>query len=201
MATSTTELTLFHTIRLGLLVLLLLHSFKNAPRFARCRADAPIEIKALLYVPSYHSEKHGLGRMDPGVSLYSRKVLIESKSEKILPDWMRFVKGVVDSEDLPLSLSREKAQDSQLIAKLKNSITRKFISELAKFAKKDSEKYKSTFFPEFGHFLKEGVCQDYQFQSQLSKLLYFESSKLAKNQLTSLEEYVSRCKPEQKEIY
>ena len=166
------------------------------------RADAPVDIKALLYVPTYHTEKHGLGRMPPGVSLYSRKVLIEgARTERILPDWMRFVKGVVDSEDLPLSVSREKAQDERLVKKLKNSVTRKFISELAKFARKDPEKYKKEFFPEFGHFIKEGVCQDYQFQKQLSELLYFETSRLPSGELTSLGEYVSRSPPTQNTIY
>jgi len=73
--------------------------------------------------------------MEPGVSLYSRKVLIESKSPDILPDWMRFVKGVVDSEDLPLAISREKAQDSALISKLRTALVRKFIAHITKMAK------------------------------------------------------------------
>jgi TNF receptor-associated protein 1 len=99
------------------------------------RADAPLEVRALLFIPSFHSEKYGMERMEPGVSLYSRKVLIEHKSPDILPDWMRFVKGVVDSEDLPLSISREKPQDTALIGKLKKALTRKFLSQLEKMAK------------------------------------------------------------------
>lgn len=99
------------------------------------RAEAPLDVKALFFIPSFHSEKYGMGRMEPGVSLYSRKVLIEAKSPDILPDWMRFVKGVVDSEDLPLSISREKAQDSALIAKLRGALVRKFIAHITKMAK------------------------------------------------------------------
>lgn len=99
------------------------------------RADAPLEIQALLFIPSFHSEKYGMDRMEPGVSLYSRKVLIEAKSPDIVPDWMRFVKGVVDSEDLPLAISREKPQDSALIRKLRKALTRKFLSQLEKMAK------------------------------------------------------------------
>ena len=99
------------------------------------RAEAPLDVKALFFIPSFHSEKYGMGRMEPGVSLYSRKVLIEAKSPDILPDWMRFVKGVVDSEDLPLSISREKAQDSALIAKLRAVLVRKFIAHITKMAK------------------------------------------------------------------
>jgi HSP90 family molecular chaperone len=142
-----------------------------------------------------------MGRMEPSVSLYSRKVLIEAKSPTIVPDWMRFVKGVVDSEDLPLSVSREKAQDSTLIAKLRKAITRKFINHLSAMARKNPDKYKDEFYTEYAFFLKEGVCQDYEFQEPLSKLLYYETSKTMKGEISSLEEYVSRCKPEQKDIY
>lgn len=99
------------------------------------RADAPLEVRSLLFIPSFHSEKYGMERMEPGVSLYSRKVLIEHKSPDILPDWLRFVKGVVDSEDLPLSISREKPQDSALIGKLRKALTRRFLSTLEKMAK------------------------------------------------------------------
>jgi len=165
------------------------------------RADAPIDVKALFYIPSFHSEKYGMDRMEPGVSLYSRKVLIASKSPDILPDWMRFIKGVVDSEDLPLSISREKAQDTKLITKLRKVLTRKFISHLTKMAKKEPIKYIDEFYKEFGFFLKEGICQDYEFQDPISKLLYFETSKGMRGEMISLDDYISRCKPDQKDIY
>ena len=177
------------------------HAFDEPLDRLHYRADAPLEIKALFYIPSFHSEKYGMGRMEPGVSLYSRKVLIESKSKDILPDWMRFVRGAVDSEDLPLSISREKPQDTALIAKLRKALTRRFISHLTTMAKKDPSKYKEEFYREYAFFLKEGICQDFEFQEQLSKLLYFETSKAMAGELSSLEEYVSRCTPEQKEIY
>ncbi|KAG7359013.1 Hsp90 domain containing protein [Nitzschia inconspicua] len=165
------------------------------------RADAPLEVQALLFIPSFHSEKYGMERMDPGVSLYSRKVLIESKSPDILPDWLRFVKGVVDSEDLPLAISREKPQDSALIAKLKRVLTRRFLSQLEKMAKKESDKYLKEFYPEYNHFLKEGVCQDFEFQPTLAKLLRFETNKNTSRNLVSLDEYISNLRPEQDQIY
>mmetsp|Transcript_39869 Transcript_39869/g.48574 ORF Transcript_39869/g.48574 Transcript_39869/m.48574 type:complete len:527 (-) Transcript_39869:76-1656(-) len=165
------------------------------------RADAPIDIKALFYVPSFHQEKMGMGRMEPGVSLYSRKVLIEAKSNDILPEWLRFVKGVVDSEDLPLSISREKPQDTALIRKLKKALTRKFISHLTTMAKKEPAKYKDEFYKEYGYFLKEGICQDHEFQESLAKLLYFETSKTMAGEITSLEEYIARMEPGQDTIY
>jgi len=165
------------------------------------RVDAPLDIKALFYIPSFHQEKYGMSRMDPGVSLYSRKILIEAKSPDILPEWCRFVKGVVDSEDLPLSISREKPQDSALVAKMRRALTGKIISHLAKMMKKDTDRYKDEFYKEYGFFLKEGICQDFESQQKLSKLLYFETQKGLAGELVSLDEYVSRCPPEQKDIY
>lgn len=171
------------------------------------RADAPIDIKALFFIPSFHSEKYGMDRMQPGVSLYSRKVMIEAKSPNILPDWLRFVKGVVDSEDLPLSISREKAQDTALVGKLKKTLTRKIVTHLTKMSLKDTDKYLNEFYKEYAFFLKEGICQDYDSQKQLSKLLRFESSRVLDDDevfgadLVSLDEYISRMRPEQKDIY
>ncbi|KAL3776542.1 hypothetical protein ACHAW5_008704 [Stephanodiscus triporus] len=165
------------------------------------RMDAPLDIKALMYIPSFHQEKYGMGRMDPGVSLYSRKVLVEPKSPDILPEWCRFIKGVVDSEDLPLSISREKPQDSALVGKMRKALTRKIISHLSTMMRKDTEKYKDEFYKEYSYFLKEGVCHDFDSQQALSKLLYFETSKGMAGELVSLDEYVSRCPPESKDIY
>jgi len=99
------------------------------------RVDAPLDIKALFYIPSFHQEKYGMDRMEPGVALYSRKVMIEAKSPDILPEWCRFIKGVVDSEDLPLSISREKPQDTALVGKMRKALTGKLISHLAKMMK------------------------------------------------------------------
>ena len=165
------------------------------------RMDAPLDIKALLYIPSFHQEKYGMGRMDPGVSMYSRKVLVESKSPHILPEWCRFIKGVVDSEDLPLSISREKPQDSALVGKMRKALTRKIISHLSTMMRKETDTYKEEFYKEYSYFLKEGVCQDFDSQQALSKLLYFETSKGMTGELVSLDEYVSRCPPETKDIY
>ena len=165
------------------------------------RMDAPLDIKALFYIPSFHQEKYGMGRMEPGVSLYSRKIMIEAKSPDILPDWCRLIKGVVDSEDLPLSISREKPQDSALVGKMRKALTRKLISHLSKMMRKEPEKYKDEFYKEYNFFLKEGICQDFESQQQLSKLLYFETSKGMAGELVSLDEYVSKCPPEQNDIY
>jgi len=177
------------------------HAYDDPLFTLHFRADAPLDVKALFFFPGFHTEKFGMGRMEPGVSLYSRKVLIEHKAPDLLPDWLRFVKGVADSEDLPLSVSREKAQDSRLLRRLGDVLTRKILRFLDEQARKDTEKYKKEFFPEFGFFLKEGICQDPRYQEQLSKLLYFETAKGGDGELSSLDDYLAQCPPEQDEIY
>jgi molecular chaperone HtpG len=95
-------------------------------------ADAPININALLFTPDENHERLGFGQMKAGVSLYCRKVLIDAEPQGLLPEWMRFVKGVVDSEDLPLNISRESMQDSALVKKLNTLLTKRFIKHIAK---------------------------------------------------------------------
>ena len=109
-----------------------------------------------------------------------------------------FVRGVVDSEDLPLSLSREKMQDSKLILKIRDVLTRRIIRFLTQQSTKETEKYER-FFKEFGQFIKEGIIADFQNKDALAKLLRYDSS--ASENSTSLDEYVSRCAPDQQEIY
>ncbi|MEN8231810.1 MAG: molecular chaperone HtpG [Thermodesulfobacteriota bacterium] len=163
-------------------------------------ADAPLAINALLFVPKENIERLGFGRMKSGVNLYCQKVLIEQHSENILPEWLRFLKGVVDSEDLPLNISRQALQDSALVAKLKKVITKRFLKFLGEQATKDVEKYNG-FFADFGIYLKEGVTSDYAYRDEIAKLLRFESSKSEAGKLISLEDYIERMVEGQKEIY
>ncbi|MGW8288149.1 MAG: molecular chaperone HtpG [Desulfobulbales bacterium] len=163
-------------------------------------ADAPLAINALLFVPQENIERLGFGRMKSGVNLYCQKVLIEQHSENILPEWLRFLKGVVDSEDLPLNISRQALQDSALVAKLKQVLTKRFLKFLEEQAKADAEKYNS-FSAEFGIYLKEGATIDYAYRDEIAKLLRFESSKSEPGKLISLAEYVERMPEGQKEIY
>ena len=163
-------------------------------------ADAPLAIKTLLFVPGDNVEMMGFGRMDPGVSLYCQKVLIEQHSKNILPEWLRFLKGVVDSEDLPLNISRQALQDNALVSKLKKIITTRFLKYLKDLAKKDVEQYEK-FWKTFGIFLKEGATSDFVHRDNLAKLLRFESSKSETGKLISLAEYVERMQEGQEEIY
>ncbi len=163
-------------------------------------ADAPLAIKALLFAPDSNIEKMGFGRTDPGVSLYCQRVLIDQHSKTILPEWLRFLKGVIDSEDLPLNISRQALQDNALVAKINKVVTSRFLKQLGETAKKEPETYEK-FWDEFGAFLKEGVVSDFTHRDALGKLLRFESSASEPGKLISLAEYVERMGEEQKEIY
>lgn len=163
-------------------------------------ADAPLAIQALLFVPQENLETLGFGRMDPGVSLYCQKILIEQDSTAILPEWLRFVKGVVDSEDLPLNISRQALQDSALVVKLNKIITSRFLKHLAELAEKEPATYEKIW-KTFGIFLKEGATSDFMHREALARLLRFESSKSEPGQQIALSDYVARMKEEQNEIY
>jgi len=161
--------------------------------------DAPIDINALFYFPERHMEKYGMGRLDPGVSLYSRKVLIQAKCAAILPDWLRFVKGVVDSEDIPLNISRENMQETSLITRMNNVLTKKIIKHLDQMSKKEPQKYKQ-FWGEFSNFVKEGVCTDAQNKDDIARLLRYDTS-LGDTDPCSLDDYIGRMPPDQSDIF
>lgn len=163
-------------------------------------ADAPLAINALLFVPQENFELMGFGRVLPGVNLYCQRILIDQHSENILPEWLRFLKGVVDSEDLPLNISRQALQDNALVAKLRKVITKRFLKFLDEEAKKDEDAYLS-FWKIFGIYLKEGLTSDYEFQKELGKLVRFESSKSENGTPIGLADYVLRMSPDQEEIY
>lgn len=163
-------------------------------------ADAPLTIHSLLFVPQRNFETLGMGRMDSEVNLYCRKVLIQARAKGLFPDWLRFLKGVVDSEDLPLNISRETMQDTSLMQKLNNVLTGRFLKFLDEQSEKDAESYEK-FYTEYQRFLKEGVVTDFTHKDGLGKLLRYESSTLDKGKLTSLPDYMKRMPSDQKEIY
>lgn len=173
----------------------------DAPRYRlHFSADAPLTINALLFVPQENTERLGFARLEPSVALYCRKVLIDAHPKDLLPEWLRFLKGVVDSEDLPLNISRETMQDKALIEKLNKVITKRFLKLLEEEAAQRADAY-TEFYAQFGLFLKEGAALDFTHKDQLVKLLRFESSLTEKGKTTSLADYVSRMKDGQKEIY
>ncbi|MBR7106413.1 MAG: molecular chaperone HtpG, partial [Opitutales bacterium] len=176
------------------------HAFDKPLDWLHFKADAPVELNALIYIPSENPERLGFGKTECGVSLYCKKVLIDPSPKNLFPEWMRFAKGVIDSSDIPLNISRESMQDSGLIKKLGKVVLKKFIKHLAEMAKKDSEKY-DKFFKKFGVFIKEGSAMDLENRTELEKLLRYESSLYPDGEKVSLDDYVSRMKESQKEIY
>lgn len=163
-------------------------------------ADAPIAINSLLFVPGQNTERFGFGRMEPGVALYCKNVLIDAKPDNLLPEWLRFLRGVIDSADLPLNISRESMQDSSLVQKISRLITKRVLKMLDEQAGKQPEQY-AEFYKQFSTFIKEGVATDQNNREAIAKLLRYESSTLEAGQTTSLEDYVSRMREEQKDIY
>ena len=174
----------------------------DEPRYRfHFQAESKIgEINSLLFVPQQNKEKFGMGQQEPNVSLYCKKVLIDPNPEGLLPEWLRFLAGVIDSAALPLNISRESMQDTRLVRELKQIVTNRFLKFLEKEAKKDGDSYLE-FFKEFSRFIKEGICIDHEYREQLAKLLRFESSMTEAGEFTSLAEYLDRAKEDQKEIY
>ena len=163
-------------------------------------ADSPIELNALLYVPTENTELWGMGQMEPGVSLYCKNILIDDKPEGLLPEWLRFLRGVIDSADIPLNISRESMQDSTLVRKLNRVVTKRFLKFLDGEAKDNADKFRE-FYAKFGRFLKEGVVVDFEHREGLAKLLRFESSMTDPGTLTGFEDYLTRAKDGQDKIY
>ena len=161
--------------------------------------DAPVQIYSLLYLPGKAERAVFSLRKDDGLKLYSRNILIDEYSKDLLPEHLRFVQGVVDSEDLPLNVSRETIQSSGLMARLKKVLTGQVVKELENLAKNDPEKYQ-TFWKEFGVFLKQGVATNQPDIEKIYPLLRFKTSQQAEA-LSSLDDYVSRMPAGQKVIY
>jgi len=161
--------------------------------------DAPVQLYALLYVPGKSERGVFALRKEDGLNLYSRNILIDEYNKDLLPEHLRFVQGVVDSEDLPLNVSRETVQATGLMARLKKVITGQIMKELESLAKNDAEKYQ-TFWTEFGAYLKQGVATNLADVESITPLLRFKTN-LQPEVWSSLSDYVQRMKPEQKEIY
>ncbi|MDA7823120.1 molecular chaperone HtpG [Opitutales bacterium] len=162
-------------------------------------ADAPLEINSLLFVPKRNMEKMGMFRSENKVALHCRKVLIDAEPKNLFPEWLRFLRGVVDSSDIPLNVSRETMQDSELLKKLGQVLTKRFIRFLNEQSKKEEATYLE-FWQEFGALIKEGVATDFTYKDDLAKLLRFESTAYDDGKLTGLESYIERMPSDQKDI-
>lgn len=163
-------------------------------------SDAPIQFSALLFVPPRESDPYGLQQGDYGPDLYVRRVLIQRQHKELLPDYLGFLRGVVDSEDLPLNISRETLQENLLLRKISQTLTKSILSHLEKLAKADPEKY-TTFWKAHGKLFRLGYT-DFVNREAMAELLRFNSSHHADaTGLTSLADYLTRAKEGQKDIY
>ncbi|HEY8960636.1 MAG TPA: molecular chaperone HtpG [Luteolibacter sp.] len=176
------------------------HAYDEPAYRLHFSADAPLAINALVFAPSENAERWGMTKLEPAVALYCKKVLIDHSPKGLLPEWLRFLKGVIDSADLPLNISRETMQDSALVKKLGNVITKRVVKMFEKEAEGDPEKYQA-FYRKFDRFFKEGVATDYAHRDGLAKLLRFESSLTDDGKLCGFTDYVSRAKDGQDKIY
>jgi len=162
------------------------------------KAEGKIEYTGLLFVPT----RRPFDLFDPArrhaVKLYVRRVFITDEAEGLIPSYLRFLRGIVDSEDLPLNISREMLQNSPLIRHMNQAVTRRVLTELGKKAEKEPEKY-AEFWENFGSVLKEGLYEDHERQADLLELVRFRST--AGEDLVSLKDYVARMKEGQEAIY
>ncbi|XP_036165676.1 heat shock protein 75 kDa, mitochondrial isoform X2 [Myotis myotis] len=176
----------------------------DKPRYTlHYKTDAPLNIRSIFYVPEMKPSMFDVSReLSSSISLYSRKVLIQTKATDILPKWLRFVRGVVDSEDIPLNLSRELLQESALIRKLRDVLQQRLIKFFVDQSKKDAETY-AKFFEDYGLFMREGIVTtaEQEVKEDIAKLLRYESSALPAGQLTSLVDYASRMQAGTRNIY
>ena len=161
--------------------------------------DVPVQLYALLYIPKKSERAIFSLRKEDGLKLYSRNILIDEYNKDLLPEYLRFMQGVVDSEDLPLNVSRETIQSTGLMAGLKKVLTNQVIKDLEALAGKESEKYQE-FWQEFGGYLKQGVAMAPTEADTLYPLLRFKTN-LQPETWSSLEDYAGRMKPDQKVIY
>ena len=175
------------------------HDWKDPLETIPFSGEGAVEFKALLFLPSEAGMELYMPQTKRGLSLYVRNVFIGDDFEMLLPDYLRFVKGVVDSSDLPLNVSREMLQDDAVISKIKSAVTAKILSTLEDLRKK-GEDYRK-FWDSFGCVLKEGVRTDYANAERIKKLCLWPSAKTEAGKLVSLEEYVKGMAPGQTDIY
>ena len=177
------------------------HDYSDPLTWSHNRVEGKQEYTSLLYIPSQapwdmwnRDHKHGL-------KLYVQRVFIMDDAEQFMPTYLRFVKGVLDSNDLPLNVSREILQDNKVTASLRKACSKRVLTMLNKLAKDDGEKY-AKFWSEFGNVLKEGPAEDYANREEIAKLLRFASTAgEGEAQTVSLEDYVGRMKEGQQKIY
>ncbi|MEM7117767.1 MAG: molecular chaperone HtpG [Chloroflexota bacterium] len=173
--------------------------FEEPTKTIHFSSDMPVNVRALLFVPAKREPGILASRKEPGVMLYSHNVLIQEYCTDLLPTWLGFVDGVVDSEDLPLNVSRETVQNNRLMTQLGRTIRKRVLRELKRMADKEAEKY-ATFWGEFSRVFKEGLATDPQAKDDILPLVRYHSSH-DEAAMTSLDAYIERMPEDQTDIY
>jgi molecular chaperone HtpG len=176
------------------------HDFSDPAKVLHYKAEGTSEFNALLYIPSKVPMDIFYKEYQIGPALYVKRVQIMDHCEQLLPIYLRFVKGVVDSSDLPLNVSRELLQNNRQIEIINKSVTKKVLDTLADMKKKDYENY-ILFFNEFGRVLKEGIHYDFERKEAISDLLLFYATSKTDGTYTTLQDYVDNMKEGQEDIY
>lgn len=177
------------------------HDFQEPLAWAHNRVEGKNEYISLLYIPKRAPFDLWNREQQRGLKLYVKRVFIMDDAEQLMPMYLRFVKGIVDSSDLPLNISREILQSNRTIDTIKSGCVKRVLGMLESMANNDAEKY-AEFWKEFGEVLKEGPAEDFANKDRIAKLLRFNSTHTdGEEAMTSLEEYISRMKEDQKAIY
>lgn len=173
--------------------------FNDPLTYTHMSVDAPVQMYAILYFPSSPEKGMFSARKEDGLKLYARKILIQEYSRDLLPEYFRFIQGVVDSEDLPLNVSRESVQSTRIMSQLRKLISSKVIETLKKLGTDQPDNY-AKFWEGFSGFIKQGIAMEEEGQDALYPLLRFHSLQ-SPNQWLSLDAYVEQIKPDQPAIY
>ena len=164
-------------------------------------ADSPIQFRAIVYCPQTNLENLGFARLEHGLNLCAKRVLVQSDCKELVPEYLRFLRGLVDSEDLPLNVSRETLQDNSVIRKIRTSLVKGVLDRLDHLAQDDGDKFRA-FYDQFGRTLKEGLVVDPANKERIAKLLRFPSSRSDDpSARVSFDEYLARMPEGQNRIY
>ena len=163
--------------------------------------DSPMQFRAIVYCPATNAESLGFAREDHGLNLCAKRVLVQSECRDLVPEYLRFLRGLVDSEDLPLNVSRETLQDNSVIRKIRASIVKGVLDRLERMAQEDAVAYRK-FFDTFGRVIKEGLIIDPANKERIAKLLLFASSRSDDPEArVSFDDYIAKMPEGQKQIY
>ncbi|MCL4115192.1 UNVERIFIED_CONTAM: hypothetical protein GTU68_041565 [Idotea baltica] len=180
----------------------LTHMPDQKPRWhLHLSADSPFQFYSILYCPQSNFEKMGFGRMEQGMHVCAKRILVQNDNKEVLPEYLRFISGLVDSADLPLNVSRETLQDNTVFRKMRKVLVKKVLDHLISVAEDSPADYLD-FYKEFGMTLREGISNDYDNRDRIAKLMRFQSSHASgPDDLISLDSYIERASDDQKQIF